>query len=124
MSTPISLEQCYQDTINNLKNLYDGMEKRYKVLDEGECALKKAENEFMEKFGIPSNFFVDLESKMQEATSITRGLPVKKVSYHAQQWEPGAFAGFHSDNSTDGSYNAFERSKCFSCESACNSCSY
>lgn len=69
------------------------------------------ENEHMEKFNLPKNFFTELETKMQEATAITRKLPVKKVSYHAQQWEPGAFAGFHSDNSTNGVYNAFERSK-------------
>lgn len=69
------------------------------------------ETDEMEKFNIPKTFFSDLEIKMQEATEINRGLGVKKVSYHAQQWEPGAFAGFHSDNSTDGKYNAFERSK-------------
>lgn len=65
----------------------------------------------MLEFGLPSDFFKQLEIKMKEATEITRGDKVKKVSYHAQKWIPGAFAGFHSDNSTDGKYNAFERSK-------------
>jgi hypothetical protein len=65
----------------------------------------------MEKFGLPRDFFKNLESSIQEATAIARGKGVKKVSYHAQKWIPGAFASFHSDNSTDGEYNAFERSR-------------
>jgi hypothetical protein len=63
------------------------------------------------KFGLPKDFFVKLETKIKEATEIARGGGMKKVSYHAQKWIPGAFASFHSDNSTDGEYNAFERSK-------------
>jgi Rps23 Pro-64 3,4-dihydroxylase Tpa1-like proline 4-hydroxylase len=64
-------------------------------------------------FGLPENFFKDLEAGIQAATEDTRGKPIRKVSYHAQKWIEGAFAGFHSDNSSldDPEYNAFERSK-------------
>ena len=65
------------------------------------------------KFGLPRDFFDTLEKKIQEAMEITRGDSVKLVSYHAQKWTEGAFAGYHSDNSPldDPEYNAFERSK-------------
>jgi len=67
----------------------------------------------VERFGLPRDFFVNLEQKIKEATEITRGKGVKPVSYHAQKWTTGAFAGYHSDNSPleDPEYNAFERSK-------------
>lgn len=65
----------------------------------------------MINFGLPRDFFSNLELKIKEATEVARGGGMKKVSYHAQKWIPGAFANFHSDNSTDGEYNAFERSK-------------
>ena len=65
----------------------------------------------MEKFGLPRDFFDKLEKGIQEATELARGGGMRKVSYHAQKWIEGAFADFHSDNSTDGKYNAFERSK-------------
>lgn len=65
----------------------------------------------MVKFGLSRDFFTNLETKIQEATAVARGGDVKKVSYHAQKWIPGAFANFHSDNSSNGEYNAFERSK-------------
>jgi hypothetical protein len=63
------------------------------------------------QFGLPRSFFEDLEKNIQLATEVAKGGGMKKVSYHAQKWIPGAFASFHSDNSTDGVYNAFERSK-------------
>jgi hypothetical protein len=65
----------------------------------------------MLKFGLPRDFFGKLEKGIQEATELARGGGMKKVSYHAQKWIEGAFADFHSDNSTNGEYNAFERSK-------------
>lgn len=69
-------------------------------------------DEDVEKFGLPSTFFNDLEIAIQQATGIARGGDMTKVSYHAQKWIPGAFANFHSDNSDpEGNYNAFERSK-------------
>jgi hypothetical protein len=71
------------------------------------------EDSDMLDFGLPENFFTDLELGVKAATEDTRGKPIRKVSYHAQKWIEGAFAGFHSDNSSLESpeYNAFERSK-------------
>lgn len=63
------------------------------------------------QFGLPIDFVSNLEANIKLATETARGGGMKKVSYHAQKWIPGAFASFHSDNSTDGEYNAFERSK-------------
>lgn len=63
------------------------------------------------KFGLPLNFFDELEKHIKLGVEKARGGGMKKVSYHAQKWIPGGFARFHSDNSTDGEYNAFERSK-------------
>ena len=75
------------------------------------------DDEDKEKYNIPLNFFTELKEKIKEATEICRGKPVKEVSYHAQKWIEGAYAGFHSDNSSldSSEYNAFERSKwaCF-----------
>lgn len=66
-----------------------------------------------DKYGIPYDFFVELKDKIKEAVAITRGKPVKEVSYHCQKWIEGAYAGYHSDNTTIDSpeYNSFERSK-------------
>lgn len=66
-----------------------------------------------ENFGLPSDFFTKLQDKIQEATALCRGNPVKLVSYHAQKWVEGAYAGYHSDNTAIDSdeYNSFERSK-------------
>lgn len=71
------------------------------------------DDEHKKNFGLEDDFFINLKSKIQEAVEICRGSGVKEVSYHAQKWIPGAFAGFHSDNSPIDSpeFNAFERSK-------------
>ena len=71
------------------------------------------DDEDKDKFNIPSDFFTTLQDKIQEATAICRGKPVKLVSYHCQKWIEGAYAGFHSDNTPIDSpeYNSFERSK-------------
>ena len=69
------------------------------------------DDEDIVKFGLPRTFVADLEAGVKLACEVARGGEMRKVSYHAQKWIPGAFASFHSDNSTDGEYNAFERSK-------------
>lgn len=71
------------------------------------------DDEDKEKFGLPNDFFTSLQEKIREATGICRGKPVKLVSYHAQKWDEGAYAGYHSDNTSIDSeeYNSFERSK-------------
>lgn len=63
------------------------------------------------KFDLPSDYFLLLKKRIQDATEEAHSRLVKEVSYHAQKWIPGAFASFHSDNSSNGEYNAFERSK-------------
>jgi Rps23 Pro-64 3,4-dihydroxylase Tpa1-like proline 4-hydroxylase len=63
------------------------------------------------EFNLPIDYFAQLKKRIQDATEEAHGRLVKEVSYHAQKWIPGAFANIHSDNSNDGEYNAFERSK-------------
>ena len=60
---------------------------------------------------IPNKIYPQLKEKIKIFTEEAMGRKVKEVSYHAQRWIEGAFANFHSDNSTNGEYNAFERSK-------------
>lgn len=69
------------------------------------------DDEDLEKFNLPRDFVSNLENKIKEGSEIARNGKLRKVSFHAQKWEPGAFADYHSDNSTNGEYNAFERSK-------------
>jgi hypothetical protein len=68
-------------------------------------------NEDVLKFNLPLDFFEELENNIKLGVEKARGGGMTKVSYHAQKWITGGFARFHSDNSTDGEYNAFERSK-------------
>lgn len=63
------------------------------------------------KFNLPGNFFVELEKKVKSTTEDLIGGEAHKISFHTQKWIPGAFAGFHSDNSYDGKPSAFERSR-------------
>jgi hypothetical protein len=69
------------------------------------------EDEDLLLFNLSKDYFMQLKKKFQEVTEEAMQRPVKEVSYHAQKWIEGAFASFHSDNSTNGKYNAFERSK-------------
>jgi hypothetical protein len=69
----------------------------------------------LEKHGLPSNWFSDIEQRFKEAAADVAKVPVEKISkisYHTQRWLPGAFANIHSDNTTnDGVYGAFTRSR-------------
>lgn len=67
----------------------------------------------LEYFGLPKNYFHDiLKEKIKAACEQVLERGVSEVSYHAQKWEDGAFASFHSDNSDeDGNPTEFERSK-------------
>lgn len=71
------------------------------------------DNEDKSQFGFENDFFTTLQDKIQEAVGICRKDKVKLVSYHAQKWIEGAYAGYHSDNTPIDSpdYNSFERSK-------------
>jgi len=62
-------------------------------------------------FDLPKNYFTQLKEKFKKITEDAIGIEMREVSFHAQKWITGAFASFHSDNSSNGQYNAFERSK-------------
>jgi Rps23 Pro-64 3,4-dihydroxylase Tpa1-like proline 4-hydroxylase len=65
------------------------------------------------KFGLPADFFTQLKEAFKKITAKAHGKDVVEVSYHAQKWIEGAFASFHSDNSSNDSpeYNSFGKSK-------------
>jgi hypothetical protein len=69
----------------------------------------------LEKHGLPSTWFSDIEKRFKQAAADVANVPlekVSKISYHTQRWLPGAFANLHSDNTTnDGVYGAFTRSR-------------
>ena len=64
-------------------------------------------------FGLDADFFGQLKEKIKSKTEELLGFEVNEVSYHAQKWIEGAYAGYHSDNTPLESpeYNSFERSK-------------
>lgn len=72
-------------------------------------------DEELEQFGLPSNFFSDLQNKIIDAVAEVHGKPssdIHKIGFHAQKWEPGAFAKEHSDNTDlQGNTGPFERSR-------------
>jgi len=63
------------------------------------------------KFNLPPDLFTQIKLAFKKATEDVMGIEMREVSFHAQKWIEGAFASFHSDNSSNGEYNAFERSK-------------
>ena len=66
------------------------------------------------EFGLPGNWFVELEKRFKEITTSVSRVSVDKmdkIGFHTQKWETGAYAHYHSDNSgNDGEESAFERS--------------
>lgn len=63
-------------------------------------------------FGLPRDYFSQLKEKIKKAGEECFQRELSEVSYHAQKWVEGAFAGFHSDNThEDGSPSAFYKSK-------------
>jgi predicted 2-oxoglutarate/Fe(II)-dependent dioxygenase YbiX len=70
------------------------------------------DDEDLEKFGLSRFYLKDVAEKMQFAAEEAHSRKVKRVSTHAQKWEKGAYANFHSDNSDmDGNPSAWEVSK-------------
>lgn len=69
------------------------------------------EDEDLLLFNLPKDYFMTLKEKIKKATEESMGRSLKEVSYHAQRWIAGGFGNMHSDNSTNGEYNSFERSK-------------
>lgn len=63
-------------------------------------------------FDLPPDYFLKLKLKIKSVSEEVLGRELSEISYHAQKWIEGAFAGFHSDNSDEhGNPTAFERSK-------------
>ena len=66
----------------------------------------------LEKYGLPIDYLGKLADRMHKAVEDAHQRPVKSVSSHAQKWEVGAFAPFHSDNTDmEGNPSAWEKSK-------------
>lgn len=66
----------------------------------------------LEKYGLPSDYLGKLAARLKEYVEDAHQRPIKSVSSHAQKWEVGAFAPFHSDNTDmDGNPSAWEKSK-------------
>jgi hypothetical protein len=66
----------------------------------------------LEKYGLPRDYLGKLANRLQEYVEDAHERPVKSVSNHAQKWEKGAFAPFHSDNTDmEGNWSAWEKSK-------------
>lgn len=63
-------------------------------------------------FNLDKNYFNNLKEKIKNISEQAIGKELSEISYHAQKWVDGAFAGYHSDNSDEnGNPTAFERSK-------------
>jgi hypothetical protein len=69
-------------------------------------------DENLKMFNLEKDYFNSLKEKIQNVSEKEIGKKLSEVSYHAQKWVEGAFAGYHSDNSDEeGNPTAFERSK-------------
>ena len=78
----------------------------------GSSAANLPVGDDMVDFGLPKDLVESLSSRMKEAAELARGSGLKPIGVpHAQIWVTGGFTHPHSDNSTNGVYNAFERSK-------------
>ena len=70
------------------------------------------EDPILERYGLPRDYFGKLAERLQKVVEDAHQRPVKSVSSHAQKWQEGAFAPFHSDNTDmEGNWSAWERSK-------------
>jgi 2OG-Fe(II) oxygenase superfamily len=66
----------------------------------------------LERYGLPIDYMGKLAERMHKVVEDAHQRPVKSVSSHAQKWQVGAFAPFHSDNTDmDGNPSAWEKSK-------------
>ncbi len=70
------------------------------------------EDPILERYGLPRDYFGKLADRLHKVVEDAHERPVKSVSSHAQKWQIGAFAPFHSDNTDmDGNPSAWEKSK-------------
>lgn len=66
----------------------------------------------LENFGLPADYLGKVAERMKQAVEDAHQRPVKGVSTHAQKWETGSFASYHSDNSDmEGKPSAWEPSR-------------
>lgn len=69
----------------------------------------------LEEFGLSPTFFSELQQKIIDSVAEIHGKNPKdihKIGFHAQKWEPGAYAKEHSDNTDlEGNTGPFERSR-------------
>ncbi|CAB4145810.1 Oxoglutarate/iron-dependent dioxygenase [uncultured Caudovirales phage] len=113
----LTQEEC-EKTINLFKKYEEEDPEYWKAISfyESYSAMYPQDNDpILEKFGLPGNWFSDLERRFKECAADLAGEPIEKISkisFHMQRWLPGAFAPLHSDNtSNDGKYGAFTRSR-------------
>lgn len=109
---------CYEEFVSQqdcekLVKYYQQKQDWTRVAFYESYGMNMLENDIqLEDFGLPSNYLADIANRMQSAVEQALSVKVKRVSTHAQKWETGAFASFHSDNSNmDGTPSAWERSK-------------
>ncbi len=70
------------------------------------------EDPILERYGLPRDYFGKLADRLHKVVEDAHERPVKSVSSHAQKWQIGAFAPFHSDNTDmEGNPSAWEKSK-------------
>lgn len=70
------------------------------------------EDPLLEQYGLPRDYMKNLAERLQLVVEHAFKRPLKPVSSHAQKWQEGAFAPFHSDNTDmDGNWSAWEKSK-------------
>jgi len=70
------------------------------------------EDPILERYGLPRDYFGKLANRLHKVVEDAHQRPVKSVSSHAQKWQVGAFAPFHSDNTDmEGNPSAWEKSK-------------
>lgn len=66
----------------------------------------------LERYGWPKDYWEKLADRLHKVVEDAHQRPVKPVSSHAQKWQVGAFAPFHSDNTDmEGNASAWEKSK-------------
>lgn len=77
--------------------------------------LPQDNDEELEQFGLSPTFFSELQNKIINSVAEVHGKDpsqIFKIGFHAQKWEPGAYAREHSDNTDlEGNSGPFERSR-------------
>lgn len=77
--------------------------------------LPQDNDEELEEFGLDPKFFSNLQNKIIEAVARVHDKKpedIHRIGFHAQKWEPGAYAKEHSDNTDlEGNSGPFERSR-------------